>query len=260
MRMTPKAAYDDIAARSRRLLRLHDGLINRRKRRIRRDWKESFCRLMHWRLDSDLERVDSRDAVLVLRDGSELGPEDFSADALDDLLRAALTFGVSAIDRYMHERVVKGIVPALKKAPLTQRQEEFGIPAALAIKLSAQLVKARRDGRQVRPANEVRKKVQEILHKRPFQSWREIEFGFELLGVTNFGGQVQGAFGIGDVAPIRKRLNDIVHKRNLCVHEGELVRHQRGGSVKKSGISRKFVQESLEFLDDFVEKLELVSQ
>ena len=46
--MTPKQAYDHIAARSRRMLRFHDGLVNTRQRGIRNDWKGAFCKLMHW--------------------------------------------------------------------------------------------------------------------------------------------------------------------------------------------------------------------
>jgi len=87
---------------------------------------------MRWPLTSKIDRVDSIDALIVLRDGSSLTPHDFSTDALDDLLRSALTFGVSALDRYVHERIVKGIIVALKKTNLNRPQEEFFIPAVLA--------------------------------------------------------------------------------------------------------------------------------
>ena len=50
---------------------------------------------MRWRQASEIARVDGRDAIIILRDGSELSEEDFSRDALDDLLRSALSLGVS---------------------------------------------------------------------------------------------------------------------------------------------------------------------
>ena len=41
--MTPKEYYENVAARARYFLRLHDGLINLRQRGIRADWAAS-CR------------------------------------------------------------------------------------------------------------------------------------------------------------------------------------------------------------------------
>ena len=257
--MKPKAAYDDISRRARNLLRLHDGLLNRRKRRIRTDWKASFCRVMHWPASVDIERVDSTDAIIVLRAGSRLSPEDFASDTLDDLLRASLTYGVSALDRYVHERVIKGIVASLKRPGLNQKQELFSIPATLAIRMSEEASRAKRKGVQFRPANSVRKKVQEILHTKPLQSWSEIEYAFDLLGVSDLGAQLQAAFHVPDLKPIKSQLNDIVRNRNLIVHEGHLVRHQRAGDVRALQISRKYVQESMDFLDQFVIHLEAVA-
>jgi len=257
--MKPKAAYDDIALRARNLLRLHDGLLNTRKRRIRKDWKGSFCKVMHWPASAKIERIDSAGAIIVLREGSKLTPHDFGSDTLDDLLRASLTHGVSALDRYVHERVIKGIVASLKKSKLNQKQEQFSIPATLAIRMSREASRARRKGTQFRPANSVRKKVQEILHTKPLQSWSEIEYAFDLLGVSGLAGELQAAFKVADIKVISSQLNEIVRTRNLIVHEGHLVRHQRAGEVRALQISRKYVQESLDFLDQFVVHLDSVN-
>lgn len=253
--MTPSEAYENIMQRARRLLYLHDGLVNVRRRRIRRDWKENFCRLMRWPLNSSIERVDSRDALVILRPTATLGPNDFQADALDDLLRSALTFGVSGLDRYVHERVVKGIIAALKATELNRRQEEFSIPAVLALQAADAVRRAGREGRDVRPANEIRKRVQEMLHLRPFQNWRQVEEAFELIGIKGLAGQLQDAYGVGDFTPIRRQLDDIVSRRHRIVHEGDLVRHERGGKTRKNDVSRKYVEESLTFLDTFVGNL-----
>lgn len=213
---------------------------------------------MHWGQAANIGRVDSQDAIIVLRDGARLTVADFSADATGDLLRASLVFGVSALDRYVHERVVKGIVGALKASELTKRQEEFSIPAVLAIRIGEEVARARRQGRAVRPANEVRKKIQEILHKRPFQSWADLEYAFELIGITNLAGRMQTAYAVGDITPIRSQLNDIVYRRNLIVHEGDLVRHERGGRVRRLETSKQYVKDSLDFLDGFVARLDTV--
>ncbi|WP_155636366.1 hypothetical protein [Burkholderia cepacia] len=257
--MQPIDAYLDTAERARIFLEYHDGLMNIRARRIRSDWKANFLQLMHWPAGSQIERVDSQDAVIVLKDGATLTTDHFTQAWLDDQLRAALTFGVSALDRYIHERVIKGIVPALKNRPLLRQQEEFSIPVSTAIQISEEAVKAQRNGTNIRPANIVRKKIQELLHKRPFQSYREIDYAFCLLGIKNLTGQLQALYGVGDMKPIKDQLAHIAMRRNQIVHEGDLVVHERGGQVKWHAITRKYVVDSLDFLDKFVQHLEGVS-
>lgn len=257
--MNPIDAYNDTAARARVFLLYHDGLMNTRSRRIRNDWKSSFLKLMHWPAWHTIERVDGKDAVVILKDGASLTQDHFSPAHLDDMLRASLAFGVSALDRYVHERVIKGIVTALKSGALTKQQEEFSIPVTTAIKISEEALAAHKAGKNIRTANIVRKKVQELLHKRPFQSWREIEYAFCLLGVTNLSGQLQTAYAVGDMKPIKYQLNQIAARRNSIVHEGDLVKHERGGMVKMQPIARKYVEDTLGFLDQFVKHLEHVS-
>lgn len=256
--MKPIDAYNDTSARARLFLEYHDGLINFRARGIRRDWKGKFVKLMHWPANSAIDRIDSKDAIIVLRSGSALTPDHFTQEWLDDQLRAALSFGVSALDRYVHERVVKGIIPALKRRPLTKQQEEFSLPVSTAIQIAEEAVAARKNGAKIRPTNIVRKKVQELLHKRPFQSYREIEYAFQLLGIKNLTAQLQKAYAVADLKAQKAQLGKIAMRRNQIVHEGDLVRHERGGQVKWHPIPRKYVSDSLDFLDQFVLHLESV--
>jgi hypothetical protein len=256
--MTPKAAYDQISARARDFQRLHDGLINLRSYRIRKDWKAGLCRLMRWSQDIDIERVDTKDALIILREGSDLRPSDFSSRSLDDLLRASLSLAVSALDRYVHERIVRSVIATLKRRDLSRRQQGLSIPAVFALQAAEAVRRAAREGKQARPANEIRKRIQDQLHRQSFQNWKEIEEAFELVGVTGLAGKLQARYRVANFTEIRDRLNSIVDRRHKIVHEGDLVRHARGGRPRPSPISRKFVDESLIFLDGFVEKLETV--
>lgn len=256
--LNPLEAYRTTSERAQRMLRLHDGLINIRKKGIRSDWKTSFCKLMYWRQDCKIERVDSSDAIIILRQGAVLSPNDFTKDSLDDLLRGALVLGVSALDRYVHERVVKGIIAALKEVKLSKNQEEFKIPAVIAIRISEAVARAGREGKKVRPSNEVRKKIQDVLHQRPFQSWREVEYAFSLIGINGLSGIIQNEYKLDNIEPVKNQLNKIVARRNLIAHEGDLIRHKRGGNVRPNEIGPKFVRDSFTFLDDLVNKLETV--
>jgi hypothetical protein len=256
--MTPKQAHDHGAERARNLVRLYHLLLNKRKRKIRSDWKENLCSVMHWPKGSQIQRFDSQDALIVLKPGSTVSAATFTASSLDELLRSALVLAVSALDRYVHERVVKKIVSALRARSLNRKQEDFSLPATRFLQLSAELLKAQKAGTLRRPANEVRKVLQKALHERPFQSWREIEGAFALIGITDLAGKIQSAGKLASIKPIQKQLNDIVRRRNEIVHEADLVRHQRGGMVRVQNLDPALVERSLDFLDSFVAQLEAI--
>jgi hypothetical protein len=256
--MTPLAAYNDAMSRARLLLRLHDGLVNRRQRSIRSDWEKKFTTLMHWPSTKPIERVDSRDAIVVLRNGSSLLPNDFTKDAMDELLRAALAMGVGALDRYIHERVTKKIVAALRKAKLTREQRDFAVPIVVAMRVAQTVGSARKSRKLVRPANAIRKAVQEEIHKRPYQSWRDIETALALIGISGVAGKLQTLYRAPSFDPYKKQLNEIVRRRNAIVHEGDLQVHERGGHVRRNAIDHAHVLASLDFIEDLVTKLEQV--
>jgi len=196
--MTPHDAYKDIRNRAKFMLNVYDGQLNVRKRSIRADWKRGFCRLMHWRRDIPIDRLDTSDALIILKENATLSRDDFEHERLDDFLRSALVMAVSALDRYVHERVVRKIIAAYKNADLTREQETLAIAAPVVIGLGKKILEARRqnEGQQFRPANIIRNELQEFLHTRPFQSWREISFAFSLIGIRGFDGKVQDGYVI----------------------------------------------------------------
>lgn len=59
-------------------------------------------------------------------------------------------------------------------------------------------------------------------------------------------------------SPTRNQLNALVQRRHRIVHEGDLIRHQRGGQTRAQSITRKYVADSLDFLDTLVGHLENV--
>jgi len=213
---------------------------------------------MHWKQSANIQRVDGKDAVLVLRDGAALSKDDLNHDAMDDLLRSTLVYGVSALDRYVHERVCKGIIKAYREKNLSKEQKDFSIPLTLALSTAESLRKAHKARKAVRPANEIRKAIQEMLHTRPFQSWKDIDSAFRLIGISDMAGQIQSNKGLGDLKDYKKKLNSIVERRHKIVHEGDLPRHERGGIAKKVPILRSFVVSSLIYLEDFVNEMEKI--
>jgi len=261
--MTSKDAFDNIIARAERMLSLYHGMINTRSRSIRSDWKAGFCKLMHWRKSIPIERVDSRDAVLVLKESAGLTPKDFRQDAMEDLLRSALTFAVSALDRYVHERVVRKIVPALRSPKQNHDQRQLEIPASVAIEIVDKVLEERRanPSASIRPANIIRQRVQDLLYRKPFQSWKEVTYAFALIGISGIDGKIQTSLGLSDLKDFKADLKHAIRRRNLIVHEGDLVRHARTGNarVKKNPIRPKEVRTAIDRITMFVDELEKVS-
>lgn len=181
------------------MLRYHDGLVNTRQRGIRRDWKGAFCKLMHWPQASNIDRVDSKEAIIVLRGTASLSSADFSSDAVDDLLRSALAIGIGALDRYVHERISKGIVKALGASELSTGQQKLTVSATLALQMSRALRKAFRAGENVRPANQFRVAFQDGIHRRTFQSSSELDEGFRMIGINGVWGQLQDRYAVADI-------------------------------------------------------------
>ncbi len=260
--MTAKDAFDNIIARSEGLLTLYHGMVNTRKRGIRADWKAGFCKLMHWRKTIPIERVDSRDAIVVLKESADLKPKDFRHEVLDDLLRSSLTFAVSALDRYVHERVVRKIVPALRVTKQNRDQKQLDIPAAVAIEIVDAVVAERKKNpnKNVRPANIIRQRVQDLLHRKPFQSWKEVTYAFSLIGVTGIDGKIQSSLGLPNLKDFKSDLNRAIKKRNLIVHEGDLVRHARTGNAhaRKNPIQPADVRKAIDRIKCLVDELEKI--
>lgn len=254
--------YNDIRNRANRLLILHKGLMNTRKRGIRSDWKQKFCGIMHWAGTSQIERVDTKDSIMILREQAALSPDDFTHEGLDDLLRSAVVFSVSALDRYVHERVVRKIVSSLRNAELNRRQAELQIPASVAVEITDAVIRERQRNNKstFRPANIIRRRLQLILHRRPFQSWSDIEHAFALIGITGLDGKLQNSLHLPDLKQLKAELDNILKKRNHIAHEGDLVRHQRNGNahIRKNPISPKEVEDAIAHIDRLVVELDKI--
>jgi hypothetical protein len=61
-----------------------------------------------------------------------------------------------------------------------------------------------------------------------------------------------------NIESIKKQMNELAKKRNQIVHEGDLVRHERGGHTRLNKITYKYVQDSIGFLKNLVDTIEKI--
>jgi hypothetical protein len=239
--------------RSEHLLKLAELLTNTRQRRIRTDWAKDFKGFMHWKQREQIDRVDGTGAILILRETSKISAKNFGEDYTSELLRAAHVTVVAALDRYCHQLIANKCIKCLSsKSSKSAELRKIAIPIEDVHKAVKHAKKPK-----TRPMNIVKASVQELLYKRTFQSPDEIAQGLSIVGVTGLWTSCSQQMGCG-AKDVTSRLNKIVSRRNKIVHEGDIVRHQRGGKVRHAEITPTQVANDVKWLDSLVNAIEAV--
>jgi len=240
---TFKAAFK----RATYLYRMYHGLTNHRQRAMRADWAGNFCRVMHWSkgMASEIDRVDSPDAIVVLKEDSRLNREDFDREILSDMLRASLVMGVSALDAYFHCKVIAHVVKAAKKGPR--------MPKALrnrAITV-AEFVEGKKYTYRMQT---VRKALERGLGYESLQRPDKIASALSLIGVKDFWANLADRMGVPQ-AELKKELLDLVRRRNWIAHEGDLSQ-SKSARNRSRRIEPKEVRQGLGLIRRTVKRAE----
>lgn len=243
---TAKVTFDKAIDRAEYLLRLAEGLTDHRQRGARADWGRSFKALMHWPKGHVIERVDSKDVVVVIRDGSTLSRDDFSTSALDDLLRASLVMAVAAMDAYFHAKILRYVVSHSRKASPSGRLLNERI-----------LVSDFIEGRKRQRANTaLRAALERNLSYQSLQHPEKIADALGLIGVCKFWDEIAKA-----LKRAKKDLCDeigaIVRRRNQIAHEGDLSQSKKARNQDRS-IANKYVRDSITTLKQFVDAADVL--
>ncbi len=241
---TAKATFDIAIGRAEYLLRLAQGLTNHRKRSIRRDWARKFKTLMHWPQSHAINRVDSKDAVIVLRDGATAKEEDFSSESMQDVLRASLVMAVSAMDAYFHAKIVQHVVKHSRKTNPSNKLLNERI-----------LVKDFIEGRRKAHTNAaLRAAIERKLSYQSLQQPSQVAEALGLIGVSDFWkGVAQRLNQRADT--LRTSLAKVVKRRNQIAHEGDLSQSRRARN-KGRAITHKDVEGDVALIKKIVEAAE----
>jgi hypothetical protein len=251
--MRPIEVLNSGRTRAEHLLKLSELLLNTRRRGMRADWARRFKRLMHWRQAEQIDRVDGRGAVLILRQASGVNADHFDEEYLNELLRAAYAGVVASLDRYCHEVVLSRVIAELNRSQKSASRElrlmRVPIHAAKKAVLHARKPKTR-------PMNIIRQALQEVLHRdETFQRPDDIARGMKIIGVDDLWGQCAQRMGC-QPRDIKKRLDRIVDRRNRIVHEGDILRRKRGGNIAYHPIRVSEVADDIRWLGDLVDSIE----
>jgi len=193
---------------------------------------------MHWpqRTSSEIDRVDTPEAIIVLRENARLKRPDFRKDVLSDLLRASLVMLVSAIDAYFHAKIIAHVVRLANKGT--------AMPKALCkANISVgDFVKAKS---YKRPMTVMRNALCECLGYQALQSPDNISSALSLIGIKDFWSKVAGRMG-APKSEVVDGLKRIVKRRNQIAHEADLSQSKKARN-SITAIAPKDVRRALGF-------------
>ena len=251
--MKPYTSFKFAMERAKRYLAWYSVLHDTRVRNARKEWADGFRDLMHWSATEPILRIDSEGAegILVLRGSKMTDRKDFQHEYLSELLRSAIVAAVSSLDRYMHDMVVESAWGLLGQA-------EARIPKSLkelpiqALDAKRAIEKLRKDP-NARPGNTIKAAIQRVLHEDTFQGPGGIEKAINMLGINNFWAQVVAILpGSPKVEDVKKKLNELVRRRNFIVHEADTIRKIRAKKTTLRDITYTETKEQIEWLEQLV--------
>lgn len=194
-------------------------------------------------LQASQDVLDRARQLLTLDPGSE------SVSLLQyDVRRQAIVMGVAALDTWMHWSI-----RSVSFDSLSPKLAGLEIGFGDLVGMGQASLSARRTGKNDRPAVRARNVLNERILKMTFQSAKQWEDGFALLGIK------KGLTRTGAAMPVpqthdavSKRLNELSHRRNKIVHEGDLRRLVRPQKIVRSQLLRQAVDADLDWIGDFL--------
>ncbi len=174
-----------------------------------------------------------------------------------DLRRSALVLAVTAVDSYMHWLVYRRISEVRREGDLPKILARLEIPFSDFASLADATIKARQEDRELRPWVQVKNAVQRRLLKETFQSYEQVGQALSLAGVDKGWSRIADALGI-KADDIKTRLNQLVHRRNQIVHEGDIKRASRPQRLQYNEVEHGEVSADVDWIEQLVISIEQV--
>jgi hypothetical protein len=257
--LKPLATFENAIKRAQYFCKLYDLLHNRRTNKVKRSWAVKCNNFFRWNENELLTRIDGNSAVLLIHGNSDFNMQHFKHEYLGELSRAALTFGVSALDRYMHD-IVEHYAISMLAGPFTDIPKSLG-DFSMPLKVTEQCLKKALESRnreayaKTRPRIILRQKFREALNKKTFQKYEDISNAFGLLNLNNPWDNIATEMNISSVI-LKKRINSITHRRNKIVHEGDIQHGHKRKKIKLNDIKHNDTVEDIKWLDAFVKAID----
>lgn len=128
-RLSPLDVFEDNIADADRLIGLTRVLLNTRSRKMRRELRDSFGRMMRLprRTWQDLDCVESADVFVLLKPDGAAERAHFDEPELRPLLRQAVVAISAAVESYVAEKAASLVSEALRSDPVPPRLAQMAV-------------------------------------------------------------------------------------------------------------------------------------
>jgi len=165
-----------------------------------------------------------------------------------DCRRQAVAMGVAALDTWMHWSIRNTDLSALSK-----RLHNLDVPFGELVAMGNYSIDARQRGVRDRPGVRARNVLNAKLLTMTFQTARQWEVGFGLLGIRSGLSSAGSAMTPKQThSAVTEKLNALSHRRNMIVHEGDLVRLVRPRNIQRARLPRPEVDADLAWVGSFL--------
>jgi len=172
-----------------------------------------------------------------------------------DILRAAVVLSVSALDSYIHDKIVENVVRVVVHCG----KKQSGFPGYLleALKNRLPIDKALALIYRKRPDQEIQKIIRQHLAERSFQDPGKIASALRYLGLQDLWDPLRRRLRLTSKKKAKEFVVPYVKRRNQIVHEGDVYKSKKYRH-KLRAISRPFAQRSVTDIGKFVRALDVI--
>lgn len=180
------------------------------------------------------------------------------ASVSEDMIRSALVMAVGAMDSYMHWLVYQEITEVSnKQGGLPKRLANLDITFSELASLADSVIEGRRQQKDTRPWVQVKNATQRRLLRETFQSFDQVSGAMAMAGISK-GWSSTAAHLSTTTEAIRIKLNQIVHRRNQIVHEGDIARSSRPRKVVLTDINHAEVSADVTWMESVINGIEAI--
>lgn len=179
------------------------------------------------------------------------------AQVKNDLRRMALVMAVAAVDSYMHAVVLRRIADVRRRADLPKALARLEMPFSEIADLADASIKAQGSNRRSRPWVQVKASLQKRLLKETFQSYDQVGMAFAIAGIDKAWSKIASELA-ETVAENKAWLNDLVHRRNQIVHEGDMKRVSRPRRLQFNDIKHAEINNDIDEVASLIDAMDTV--
>jgi hypothetical protein len=184
-------------------------------------------------------------------------PSTVPSHVRSDMRRLSIVTAVAALDTYMHRLILER---AFQHDDLPKSLAALDVPfEQLLAQADATRDAARAKPSKSRPRVGVKRQLQERLLRETFQNYNAVSRALKMAGRAKDWGPI-GAKMAPPLTPaeIKRRLDEVVHRRNQIVHEGDYERLQKPQKAKLNKITQPQARRDIDFIAAVIDAIHAV--